>query len=59
MLSDEVVDGDEAYEFTWVDKKAAILEANRPIRKPLRPCPAESKNWDATENLYIEGTIWK
>ena len=55
MLSDEVVDGDEAYEFTWVGKKAAILEANRPIRKTLRPCPAESKNWDATENLYIEG----
>lgn len=55
MLSDEVVDGDEAYEFTWAGKKAAILEANRPIRKTLRPCPAESKNWDATENLYIEG----
>ena len=55
MLSDEVIDGDEAYEFTWVGKKAAILEANRPIRKTLRPCVAESKNWDATENLYIEG----
>ncbi|WP_233543496.1 site-specific DNA-methyltransferase [Pyramidobacter sp. CG50-2] len=55
MLSDEVIDGDEAYEFTWVGKKAAILEANRPIRKTLRPCPAESKNWDTTENLYIEG----
>ncbi len=55
MLSDDVVDGDEAYEFTWVGKKAAIVEANRPIRKTLRPCPAESVNWDTTENLYIEG----
>lgn len=55
MLSDEVIDGDEAYEFTWVGKKAAIVEANRPIRKTLRPCPEESKDWDNTENLYIEG----
>lgn len=55
MLSPDVVDGDEAYEFTWVGKKAAIVEANKPIRKTLRPCVAESKNWDSTENLYIEG----
>lgn len=55
MLSDEVIDGDEAYEFTWVGKKAAIVEANKPIRKTLRPCPEESVNWDKTENLYIEG----
>ena len=55
MLSDAVLEGDEAYEFTWVGKKAAIVEANKPIRKTLRPCPEESKNWDTTENLYIEG----
>ena len=55
MLSDVVLEGDEAYEFTWVGKKAAIVEANRPIRKTLRPCPAESVDWDSTENLYIEG----
>ena len=55
MLSSDVVDGDECYEFTWVGKKASIVEANKPIRKTLRPCPAESKNWDTTENLYIEG----
>lgn len=36
-------------------KRAAIAEANKPIRKTLRPCKAESKNWDTTENLYIEG----
>lgn len=55
MLSSDVVDGDEVYEFTWVGKKAAIVEANKPIRKTLRPCPEESKDWDTTENLYIEG----
>lgn len=55
MLSSDVVDGDECYEFTWVGKKAAIAEANRPIRKTLRPCVEESNDWDNTENLYIEG----
>ena len=55
MLCDSVIDGDEAYEFTWVGKKASIVEANRPIRKTLRPCKEDSVNWDTTENLYIEG----
>ena len=55
MLSGDVIDGSEAYEFTWVGKKAAIVEANKPIRKTLRPCKEESVNWDTTENLYIEG----
>ena len=45
----------ERYEFTWVGKRAAIAEANKPIRKTLRPCKSESKNWDTTENVYIEG----
>lgn len=55
MLSGDVIEGSEAYEFTWVGKKAAIVEANKPIRKTLRPCKGESVNWDTTENLYIEG----
>lgn len=55
MLSDDIIDGDEAYEFTWVGKKASIVEANKPIRKTLRPCKESSVNWDTTENLYIEG----
>ena len=55
MLSGDVLEGDEAYEFTWVGKKAAIVEANKPIRKTLRPRKEESVNWDTTENLYIEG----
>ncbi len=37
MLSGDVIEGDEAYEFTWAGKKAAIVEANKPIRKTLRP----------------------
>ena len=55
MLSDEMTEGDESYEFTWVGKKASIVEANKPIRKTLRPCKEESIDWDTTENLYIEG----
>lgn len=55
MLSDEIIDGDEAYEFTWVGKKASIVEAGKPIRKTLRPCKEESKDWYTTENLFIEG----
>lgn len=55
MLYGDVLDGEEAYEFTWAGKKAAIVEANKPIRKTLRPCPEESVDWNNTENLYIEG----
>ena len=55
MLSEEVIEGDETYEFTWVGKKAAIVETNKPIRMTLRPCPEKSVNWNTTENLYIEG----
>ena len=55
MLSEDLVDGEEAYEFTWVGKKAAIVEANKPIRKTLRPAPEESVDWDNTENIYVEG----
>ena len=55
MLSEDIVEGEESYEFTWVGKKASIVEANKPIRKTLRPCKEESVNWDTTENLYIEG----
>ncbi len=54
-LSHDVVDGDECYEFTWVGKKASMVTANTPIRKTLRPVIEESKNWETTENLYIEG----
>lgn len=45
----------ERYEFTWVGKRQAMIDAATPIRKTLRPCPEESKDWATTENLYIEG----
>lgn len=55
ILSSDIAEGDEVYEFTWVGKRASIVEANKPIRKTLRPCKEESLHWDSTENLYIEG----
>lgn len=55
-LNDYVVDGlQERYQFTWPDKRRAILAANAPINKTLRPCREESVDFDNTENLYIEG----
>ena len=55
-LSHSLVEGrEERYQFTWPDKKQAILTANAPINKTLRPCREESVNFDETENLYIEG----
>ena len=55
LLSRDVVDGDECYEFTWVGKKAAMAETARPITKTLRPVKEDSRDWDTTQNLYIEG----
>ena len=55
-LADEVVDGQrERYQFTWPGKAAAKREARTPCDKTLRPCIEESKDWDTTQNLYIEG----
>ena len=55
-LSKIIVDGDEErYQFTWPGKKQAIITANAPINKTLRPCREESVDFDNTENLYIEG----
>lgn len=54
-LSEDIVDGQETYDFTWVGKREAMVEANRPIRKTLRPDRESSVNWDTTENIYIEG----
>ena len=55
MLSDDIIDGNETYELSWVGKKASIIEANRPVRKTLRPIKERSVNWNTTKNLYIEG----
>ncbi|MGN1065789.1 MAG: site-specific DNA-methyltransferase, partial [Thermoguttaceae bacterium] len=55
ILSGDVAEEPERYDFTWVGKSAALAEAHTPIRKTLRPCPKESRDWDTTQNLYIEG----
>lgn len=55
MLTDDIIEGDEAYELSWAGKKASIVEANRPIRKTLRPMKERSVDWNNTKNLYIEG----
>ncbi|MDO5543178.1 MAG: site-specific DNA-methyltransferase [Acinetobacter sp.] len=55
-LSQILVEGEqERYRLDWVGKKEAILTANAPIAKTLRPCREESVNFDKTENLFIEG----
>lgn len=55
LLSRDIVEGGERYEFSWVGKKAAMAEAARPTTETLRPVKADSRDWDTTENLYIEG----
>lgn len=57
LLEGKVADPNEqeCYEFIWPGKSDAIMEAAKSITKTLRPCPEESKNWDSTQNLYIEG----
>ena len=55
-LSNEIIaDGEERYQFTWPDKRAAIRLANTPTTMTLRPCREESVDFDNTQNLYIEG----
>lgn len=56
LLSSDIVEGnEERYQFTWPDKRKAILAANAPINATLRPCQEESVDFDTTQNLYIEG----
>lgn len=45
----------ERYNFTWPGKSKAIRIAQTPSTGTLRPCKEESKDWDTTQNLYIEG----
>ena len=55
ILGDSATTSQEFYEFTWPGKNEAIMEAAKATTKTLRPCVEESKNWDTTQNLYIEG----
>lgn len=55
LLGDVAEGQRERYQFTWPGKREAKAEARRPIYKTMIPEPDKSKDWDATENLYIEG----
>ncbi len=55
LLGDVAEGQRERYQFTWPGKREAKAEARRPIAKTMIPCPGKSKDWDTTENLYIEG----
>lgn len=55
LLSDEIDDSPERYDFTWNGKVKTIAEAQKPSKGTLRPVKEESKDWDTTKNLYIEG----
>ena len=55
-LSTSIVEGpQERYQLNWPGKREALLTANAPIAKTLRPCRAESVDFDTTQNLFIEG----
>lgn len=55
LLGDVAEGQRERYQFTWPGKREAKAEARRPIYKTMIPEPGKSKDWDTTENLYIEG----
>lgn len=56
QLSDHIVEGpQERYRLDWPGKREALLTANAPIAKTLRPCRDESVDFDTTQNLFIEG----
>ena len=55
LLGEDVETGSERYSFTWPGKTQAIKESQKQSTGTLRPCKEESKNWDTTGNLYIEG----
>ena len=55
VLGNYIETNDERYNFTWAGKQNALRLAQTPSTGTLRPCKEESKNWDTTQNLYIEG----
>ena len=55
ILGEDIDDSHEKYSFTWPGKNQAIRESQKKSTGTLRPCREESKNWDTTQNLYIEG----
>jgi adenine-specific DNA-methyltransferase len=55
ILTDEIDESPERYNFTWAGKSNMIKLSQKPSTGTLRPYKEESKNWETTQNLYIEG----
>ena len=55
LSKDIIEEGKEKYQLTWVGKREAIVNANTPTEKTLRPVKEKSVNFDNTKNIYIEG----
>ena len=55
ILGNSIDENSEKYNFTWSGKTQSIKESQKTSSGTLRPCKGESKNWDSTQNLYIEG----
>ena len=55
ILGNNIDESPEKYSFNWSGKNQAIKESQKTSSGTLRPCKEESKNWDLTENVYIEG----
>ena len=55
ILGENLEDSDERYNFTWPGKRESLQESQKSSTGTLNPCKSESKNWDSTQNLYIEG----
>ena len=55
LLGDAIDNAGDRYNFTWHGKDAALRLSQTPSMGTLRPCKAQSKDWDTTQNLYIEG----
>ncbi len=55
LLADDVADGNERFGLFWPGKKRALRAAQAPTTATLKPDFARSKNWDATQNVFIEG----
>lgn len=55
LLDEDIETNEEYYRFIWAGKNEARREANKPSTATLRPCKEESKNWETTGNIFIEG----
>lgn len=55
LLGDEIEEKAEKYQFTWPGKSESIKLSQLPSNATLRPCKSKSKDWDVSQNLYVEG----